>query len=174
MACKVKALGLPIRTVIVRNLVTCRMYASLGQLIRGWSRILYDALDRKAWRLAGRVLDPIIFCQSGHVALLAGVILLLAGFPGPFPLWLVGLALLHHALMYPVFRLIFETSVPGSRYVAWFPVGNLVTDFILLRSIWMCLTGRVTWRGTSYGADRTRKEQHSATTEPSESSRVVS
>ena len=72
MACKVKALGLPIRTVLVRNLVTCRMYASLGQLIRGWSRILYDALDRKAWRLAGRLLDPIIFCQSGHVALLAG------------------------------------------------------------------------------------------------------
>ena len=81
MACKVKALGLPIRTVLVRNLVTCRMYASLGQLIRGWSRILYDALDRKAWRLAGRLLDPIIFCQSGHVALLAGLILLLAGFP---------------------------------------------------------------------------------------------
>jgi len=174
MACKVKALGLPIRTVLVRNLVTCRMYASLGQLIRGWSRILYDALDRKAWRLAGRLLDPIIFCQSGHVALLAGVILLLAGFPGPFPLWLVVLALLHHALMYPVFRLVYETSVPGSRHVAWYPVGNLLIDFILLRSIWMCLTGRVTWRGTSYGADKTRKEQHSATTEPSESSRVVS
>ncbi|MBV8310809.1 MAG: glycosyltransferase, partial [Planctomycetaceae bacterium] len=72
MACKVKALGLPIRTVLVRNLVTCRMYASLGQLIRGWSRIFYDAMGRKAWRLAGRLLDPIIFCQSGHVALLAG------------------------------------------------------------------------------------------------------
>ena len=66
---KVKALGMPIRTVLVRDLVTCRMYASLGQLIRGWSRILYDALDRKTWRLALRLLDPLVFCQSGHVAL---------------------------------------------------------------------------------------------------------
>src|SRR5208337_1858919 len=61
MAFKVKALGLPIRTVLVKNLVQCRMYASLGQLIRGWSRILFDALDRKPWRLVGRLLDPLIF-----------------------------------------------------------------------------------------------------------------
>ena len=54
------------------------------------------------------------------------------------------------------------------------PFDHLVTDFILLRTIWMCLTGRVTWRGTSYGADTTRKEHHSATTEPTESSKVVS
>jgi len=171
MASKVKALGLPIRTVLVRNLVTCRMYASLGQLIRGWSRILYDALDRNPWRLVARLLDPVIFCQSGHLALLAGVILLLAGFPGPFPRWLLGLSLLHHALMYPVFRLVYETSVPGSRHVAWYPLGNLLIDYILLRSIWMCLTGRVTWRGTSYGADTSRKEQLSATTELTESSK---
>ena len=54
------------------RLVTCRMYASLGQLMRGWSRILYDALDRKPWRLLVRLLDPLVFCQSGQVALLAG------------------------------------------------------------------------------------------------------
>ncbi len=151
MARKVKALGLPIRTVLVRDLVTCRMYASLDQLIRGWSRILYDALDRNPWRLAGRLLDPLVFCQSGHIALLAAVIMLLAGFPGSFPRWLLGLSLLHHVLMYPVFRLIYRTSVPGSRYVPWYPVANLLIDYILLRAIRMCLTGRVQWRGTSYG-----------------------
>jgi chlorobactene glucosyltransferase len=174
MAYRVKALGLPIRTVLVRNLVTCRMYASLDQLIKGWSRIFYDALDRQAWRVAGRLLDPIIFCQSGHLALLAAVIMLLAGFSGPFPRWLLVLSLLHHVLMYPVFRLVYDTSVPGSRHVAWFPVGNLLIDWILLRSIWMCLTGRVTWRGTNYSAVETRQEEHSATMQHSESSRVIS
>ena len=79
MAQKVKALGLPIRTALVRGLVTCRMYASLGQLVRGWSRILYDALDRKPWRLIGRLLDPIVFCQSGHVALLAAIVMIATG-----------------------------------------------------------------------------------------------
>jgi glycosyltransferase involved in cell wall biosynthesis len=152
MAFKVKALNRPIRTVLVRDLVTCRMYASLGGLIRGWSRILYDALDRKPWRLVGRLLDPLIFCQSGHIALFAAVVMLLAGASGPFTWWLLGLSLVHHALMYPVFRLVYQASVPGSRYVAWFPVANLLIDFILLRAILMSLTGRVTWRGTSYGA----------------------
>jgi len=150
MAFKVKALGLPIRTVLVKDLVQCRMYASLGQLIRGWSRILFDALDRKPWRLVGRLLDPLIFCQSGHVALLTAIVMLLAEFPGPFPLWLLGLSLLHHALMFPVFRLVYHSSVPGSRYVALFPLANLVIVVILVRSIRMSLTGRVTWRGTSY------------------------
>ena len=53
--------------------------------------------------------------------------------------------------MYPVFRLVYHTSVPGSRYVPWFPLANLLIDYILIRAIRMCLTGRVTWRGTSYG-----------------------
>jgi glycosyltransferase involved in cell wall biosynthesis len=150
LAGKVKALGLPVRTTLVRGLVTCRMYASLPQLVRGWSRILYDALDRKAWRLVLRLLDPLVFCQSGHVLLLAAIGLLLAGQRGPFTLALLALAVLHHLLMYPVFRLIYDGSVPGSPYAAWFPLGNLVTDVILLRAIRMCLTGRVTWRGTHY------------------------
>ena len=66
-----KPLGLPIRVALVRGLVSCRMYSSFGQLVRGWSRILYDALGRKTWRLVLKLLDPIIFCQSGHVALAA-------------------------------------------------------------------------------------------------------
>jgi hypothetical protein len=152
LAGKVKALGYPVRTTMVHDLVDCRMYASLPQLVRGWSRILYDALDRKTWRLVLRLLDPIVFCQSGHVVLLVAMVLLLAGPRGPFAWWLLGLSLLHHLLMYPVFRVIYDSSVPGSRHTVWFPLGNLVIDVILLRSIRMCLTGRVTWRGTSYEA----------------------
>ncbi|WP_165219300.1 glycosyltransferase [Aquisphaera insulae] len=150
LAENVKALGRPIRTVMVRGLVTCRMYASLGQQVRGWSRILYDALGRSPWRLGLRLLDPIVFCQSGHVALVAAIVLLLAGGSGPFAWWLLGMSLVHHALMYAVFGLIYDASVPGSRYTPLFPLGNLVTDYILLRSIGMCFTGRVDWRGTPY------------------------
>lgn len=152
LAGRVKALGLPIRVALIRGIVTCRMYASLPQLVRGWSRILYDALDRRAVRLTGRLLDPIIFSQSGHVALLAGLAGLATGGHSRFALALLGLSLIHHAGMYFVFRLVYNTSVPGSRYVGWYPLGNLVIDAILLRAIRMCLTGRVTWRGTDYGA----------------------
>jgi glycosyltransferase involved in cell wall biosynthesis len=174
LAQKVKALGLPIRTTLVRGLVTCRMYASLGQLMRGWSRILYDALDRKHWRLLVRLLDPLVFCQAGQVAFLAAFIMLAAGFAGPFPIWLLGLSIVHHALMYPVFSLVYRTSVPDSKYVGWFPLGNLLIDTILVRSILMCLTGRVTWRGTSYGSATLSAHPEPETTELRESADTLS
>ena len=40
------------------------MYASLAQLVRGWSRILYDALDRRTGRLLVRLLDVLIFLPA--------------------------------------------------------------------------------------------------------------
>lgn len=156
LARKVKGLGLPIRTAMTRGLVSCRMYSSLDQLVRGWSRILYDALDRSALRLFLRLLDPLVFCQSGHLALLVSLIMLVFGAPGPFPVWLLMMSLVHHALMYPVFRQIYNASTPGTRYVAWFPLGNLITDYILIRAIQMCATGKVTWRGTSYGPSHSK------------------
>jgi hypothetical protein len=150
LAQRVKDLGLPIRVALVQGIVSCRMYASLGQLIRGWSRILYDALGRNTWRLVGKLLDPVIFCQSGHVALLAGLIVLARGGSRTFALSLVGLSIIHHALMFAVFHRVYRQSVAHSRHTAWFPVANVVIDAILLRSIAMCLTGQVTWRGTDY------------------------
>jgi chlorobactene glucosyltransferase len=151
LAGRVKERGFRIRVALVRGIVTCRMYASLSQLVKGWSRILYDALGRRADRLLLRLLDVLVFCQSGHVALVAGLLLVASGLYPGFAFRLLLLSLLHHGLMYAVFRLVYQTSVPGSRHTAWYPVGNLVIDVILLRSIRMCLTGRVRWRGTEYG-----------------------
>jgi glycosyltransferase involved in cell wall biosynthesis len=151
LATRVKRLGLPIRVALARGIGSTRMYASLGQLVRGWSRILYDALGRNAWRLSLRVLDLLVFSQSGHVALAASLWLLARGASWPFPRWLLALSLIHHLLAYTVMRRVYRLSVPRSRSVGWYPVGNLVLDAILLRAIWMCLTGRVTWRGTDYG-----------------------
>ncbi len=100
----------------------------------------------------------IVFCQTGHLALLVGLALLLVDRNRTFASVLIGMSLVHHIGMYFVFRVVYNTSVPKSRYVAWFPLGNLVIDVILLRAIRMCLTGKVNWRGTSYGAahDRAR------------------
>ncbi|WP_406696032.1 glycosyltransferase family 2 protein [Singulisphaera sp. Ch08] len=151
LAARVKSLGLPIRVAIARGIGSTRMYSSLDQLVRGWSRILYDALGRNPWRLFGRLLDPLIFSQTGHVALAWAIYLLVQGGAAPFALWLLGLSVVHHIFTYTVLNRVYRMSVPESRYVAWFPVANLVMDVILIRAIKMCLTGRVTWRGTVYG-----------------------
>jgi hypothetical protein len=126
------------------------MYASLEQLIRGWSRILYDALGRRAGRLAVRLVDVLVFCQSGHLALAASLVMLAAGVAPSFAPRLLLLSLVHHVLMFAVFRLVYNTSVARSRHTGWFPLGNVIIDVILLRAIRMCLTGRVNWRDTQY------------------------
>ncbi len=59
--------------------------------------------------------------------------------------------MIHHVFSYVVLRRLYVMSVPGTRYVGWFPVANLVMDWVLLRSLRMCWTGNVTWRGTAYG-----------------------
>ena len=151
MAECVKRLGLPIRVAVAHGIGSTRMYASLDQLIRGWSRILYDALGRSPWRLAGRILDPLIFSQSGHLALAASLWMLVSGRTDAFPKWLLAMSLVHHILSHTVLRRVYRLSVPGTRYTGWFPLANLVMDWVLCRSLMMCLTGRVTWRGTAYG-----------------------
>jgi glycosyltransferase involved in cell wall biosynthesis len=151
MAYKVKGLGLPIRVAVAHGIGSTRMYASLTQLVRGWSRILYDALDRSPWRLLWKFLDPLIFSQSGHAALVVSLVMLAAGVRSTFAWALLGMSVVHHAFAYLVLRKLYLLTVPGSRHVAWYPLANLVMDWVLVRSIGMCLTGRVTWRGTAYG-----------------------
>jgi glycosyltransferase involved in cell wall biosynthesis len=151
LAQRVKALGLPIRVALARGIVTCRMYASLAQLIKGWSRIFYDALGRNSWRLTTKLFDPIIFCQTGHVAFAAGLIVL-ARDGGPFAVSLVSLSIAHHVLMYLVFRRVYRAAIESVAFSLWYPIANLIVDLILIRAIGMCLTGNVTWRGTNYAA----------------------
>lgn len=151
LAERVKRLGLPIRVAVAQGIGSTRMYASLDQLVRGWSRILYDALGRNPWRLLAKVVDPLVFSQSGHVALAIALSLLLFTGPGAFAWALLGLSVAHHVLSYTVLRRLYLLSVPDSRHVGWFPLANLVMDWVLFRAIRMCLTGRVTWRGTAYG-----------------------
>jgi len=154
LAARVKRLGRPIRLAFARGLVECRMYSALGPLVRGWSRILYDALDRKPGRLLPTLLDPLLFCQSGHLALVASLIMILVQGPTTFSLALLALAVLHHALMYFVFRQVHAISSPRVDAALCFPLGNLVVDWILLRALGSCLTGKVSWRGDTYQPPR--------------------
>ena len=66
LARKVKALGRSIRTAIAPEISSTRMYTSLPSLVRGWSRILYDAHDRRALPLVGKIVEPLIFSQTGR------------------------------------------------------------------------------------------------------------
>jgi hypothetical protein len=161
LARAVKAVGLSARTAIAHGIGSTRMYTSLPQFVRGWSRILYDALGRSPIKLLIQGLDPLFFSQTAHVALVASLVMIAIGRPtGPFAYWLVGLSVLHHLLAYTCLRRLYVLSVPDTRHVAWYPLAGLVLDVILFRAIRMCLTGQVTWRGTAYKEGTTPEAPH--------------
>lgn len=152
LARNVKGLGLPARVAIGTEISSTRMYTSLPQIVRGWSRILYDALGRRPGPLVYKVAEPLVFSQSGDVALIAAVALLLSGAGGAFAWSLLALSLVHQVLKQSVLYRMYRLSSPATaRYALLYPLAGLVSDWILFKSIWMCLTGRVTWRGTAYG-----------------------
>ncbi|MFO0959772.1 MAG: glycosyltransferase [Isosphaeraceae bacterium] len=148
----VKGRGGRIRCGVTTEISSTRMYTSLPTLVRGWSRILYDALDRDPMRLAWKIVEPIIFSQSGDFALVIVLALFASGRGGPFAAWLLGLSLVHQILKQTVLIRMYAWSTPGTAiYALFYPLAGWVSAGISLKAIAMCLTGKVTWRGTSYG-----------------------
>jgi chlorobactene glucosyltransferase len=150
LASRVKDSGRPIRVAIAQGIGSTRMYTSLPTLVRGWARILYDATRRNPWRLAWKAIDPLIFSQPAHVALVVALGMLLAGVGGPFAWWLLGISVAHHAFAILTFDRLYRLSFPNRRGVLWYPLAGIIIDLIVYRAIRSCLTGQVVWRGTSY------------------------
>lgn len=152
LARRVKAAGFPIRVAVAPGLCSTRMYTSLPGLVRGWSRILYDALGRRPLPLVGKIVEPLVFSQTGDLAVLVAPILLLAGVDGEFAGWLLGLGLVHQVFKQGVLYRMYAWTAPATaRYALLYPLAGIVSAWIVLKSIAMCRTGRVEWRGTAYG-----------------------
>ncbi|WZP00704.1 glycosyltransferase [Isosphaeraceae bacterium EP7] len=151
----VKGHGYPIRTSLSNEISSTRMYTSLPQIVKGWSRILYDALDRSIPTLLWKIVEPLIWSQTAHVALVVALLLVIFGqnspWGGPFAAWLLALAVAHQVLAFTVLWRMYRFSASTIGAVAWYPLAGLVMDWILFKAIASCLTGRVTWRGTAYG-----------------------
>ena len=151
----VKQRGMPIRTAIGTEIGSTRMYTSLDKLVRGWSRILWDALDRSPWPLVGKIVEPLIFSQTGDLARLVCLGMLAFGVSPVFATWLLILSLIHQGLKQSLLTVMYKLNSPKTAlYALYYPLAGLITAWICVLSIRMCLTGRVDWRGTSYGPAR--------------------
>jgi glycosyltransferase involved in cell wall biosynthesis len=151
LAQNLKSSGHRIRLALGTDISSTRMYTSLDQIVRGWSRILYDALGRRPGPLLGKIIEPLIFGQSGEFALAASVVALCVGATSPFWWTLFGLSLLHQVLKSSMLFRLFHLNAPRTAWHAlWYPLAGIVSAWISFDAIRSCLTGRVTWRGTHY------------------------
>jgi hypothetical protein len=132
------------------ELGSVRMYDSLPTIMRGWSRIFFGSSCGSPWRSLAVMFFILIGCYSAFIAAIWGVyrfahpIGILNGIP-----WIVA-AGFHWTLMTVQIGIIYRWMGARAIYAAAFFITGLFVLAILARAVWMCITGRVHWRGTNY------------------------
>jgi len=132
------------------NLGAVRMYDSLSSIMRGWSRIFFGSSCGSPWRSLMVMLFILFACYSSFAAAAWGIYRFWhpIGFLNGIP-W-IALAVIHWIIMTVRIGMIYRWMGARGIYAAAFVVTGVFVLAILARAVWMCITGRVSWRGTTY------------------------
>ncbi|MFM7128469.1 MAG: glycosyltransferase family 2 protein [bacterium] len=141
-------------TAVSPEICSTRMYTDLGSQICGWARIYFDAWGRSATTATWKIIEPLLFTQSAWIIPLVALALMAAGRDAGYGTQLLWLSLAHNLLMFTVIARLYHFNRARWQDTVWYPLSGLISDWIYLRVIRMCLTGQVTWRGTTYAATR--------------------
>ncbi len=149
MAALVKREGLNLRVVRSRGLYLVRMYTSLREIVRGWTRIFFGTFGTAA-RLSVSLAVVTIMGVLPYLTLIAGVGAATA--TGQLGWWLVTIlsAAAVGLQVSVIYR--FYALAGGKRALAWtYLLGCLVTMLCLGGALTKLRPGsRLQWRGTSY------------------------
>lgn len=138
-----------LRVVLAADLSAVRMYASLKGIVAGWSRILYSAVDARPLKLYLLFASVCLFSLLSYLVLIGAGVMMLSG-GGPYWTWAFGLGAVHQFAQTTLMARVYRASRSRLRYLALRPLAVLAMLYILARTIHMCQTHDVTWRGTSY------------------------
>jgi hypothetical protein len=138
---------------VAPELFATRMYASLASIIKGWSRILYSGLDHRLSRLAILTALIIVFSVTAYVAVLGAGLLWLLGYGCPFTRTIFFLGLAHVVIQMTVFYRMYRLTKSSMWYLPLRFLAVGVMLWIIAKTVVMCFTHRVEWRGTSYGRE---------------------
>ena len=157
MARLFKKNGLRPRVSWGTDLAAVRMYDSFSRIMRGWSRIFFASAVGSPWRSLLGACFIVFCCFTMYPALAWGIyrnIHPLDRFAG----WgWIGTAIGHWLLLTVQVGIMYRWTLNRRLNALWFPLAGSLLLVIFLRSIWMCFTGKVEWRGTSYSHTMDRK-----------------
>lgn len=144
--------GLKLRVVVAPQLATVRMYSAVKGIVSGWSRIFYSVVDTGVSRLWSLAVLLFLFSLLPYVVLSASGIAMLAGDSSIFVKSAFALAAIHELFQWTLYARLFAHSGTSLRYLPFRIVGVFVMLYVLQKSIRMCRTHEVSWRGTTYTA----------------------
>jgi chlorobactene glucosyltransferase len=130
-----------------------RMYDSLSNIFRGWSRIFYSARVGSPRTALSGITFLLFCCFSGYLALAWGLLqtLQLATVPHPHLAiaWLIA-SVIHLSMLTYFVGLLYVWSGNPRRNALLFPLGGTMLMGIFIKALKMCVTKKVEWRGTAY------------------------
>jgi cellulose synthase/poly-beta-1,6-N-acetylglucosamine synthase-like glycosyltransferase len=141
-----KHAGFRVRFFMGQHLASTRMHATLAQIVRGWARIYSTTSQRDPRRIVGALIFFVVCGLTAYDAILACV------FATPRPstrAWVIA-SLIHLALMTIYLAIMYGFSRNRRWYALLFPISAPVMLWVFVRGLWMCRTGRINWRGTSF------------------------
>jgi glycosyltransferase involved in cell wall biosynthesis len=148
-----KGLKKRVLTANAPDLCSTRMYTDLTSQVQGWARIYYDAWNRNVWTAIWKIIEPIIYTQPAYIMPFIALGLIVSGSGSADQAWeLLWLSLAHLGLMFTVIARVYHFNRARWYDTVYYPLSGLISDWIYVHVIRMCLTGRVTWRGTTYEA----------------------
>lgn len=170
---RVREQGLRSQIVDGAALTTVRMYASLDEIRRGWSRILYAAVDGKPAKLWFLFTIVCIFNVLPAAILVSVGLAIAAGSVSLLVVIALALTVVQEISQTLLFARTYGRSGSRLRYLAFRWSAVAVTLGILIRSIRLCRTRTVVWRGTHYmlgdpsaGSESTQLLENSPTASP--------
>ncbi|HAU36646.1 MAG TPA: hypothetical protein DCX07_02880 [Phycisphaerales bacterium] len=153
LAAITKAAGLNLRVVRNHGLYIVRMYTSLGQILRGWSRIFFGTFGTLR-RLSISLAVLVFMGLLPYLGAVLGFLLAAAG-ARPRGLWLAcgivsaAVAAMQVSVIYRFYKLI------GARKdLAWtYPIGCGVATVALVQSLGKLRKGaKLVWKSTAYSS----------------------
>jgi chlorobactene glucosyltransferase len=129
--------------------LSTRMYASLGEIIRGWRKNVFaGGLDSVPFGRVGRTLFPLALLLPPLMELLPVLALLLAGLGLPAGAGLLLWAAISSAATLIWWLVVYITVKENPLYAFAYPLGALVLLYIFVPAV---IRGRrVSWKGRTY------------------------
>lgn len=145
-----KANGKRVRISWGAELAAVRMYSSLGSIFRGWSRNFFAGSLGRPWRIMLGMAFLLLCSFSAYAALIWGAYRWAnpANAYGAYG-WLAA-GVIHLGIMTAMLRIMYRWTGNRPGLALAFPLGGAMLLGIFARALWMCITGRVEWRGTRY------------------------
>ncbi len=139
-----------LRVAIAPDLLAVRMYASLPQMLKGWSRIFYAVADASGAKIAAFGAVFTLLSALPYFVLPVVAVAAVSGGIGTFGWLLIGCALAQDFIQTLAWGRAYLATGTPLRSLAWRWLGIFVMLVVVAKTIRLCLTNKVVWRGTSY------------------------